>query len=46
MADLPRYVLLGAGAALLICWLGGLSRAVFSDDVRHALEGRLAAGGG
>ncbi|WP_326798223.1 hypothetical protein OG946_24860 [Streptomyces sp. NBC_01808] len=45
VADLPGYVLLGAGAALLTCWLGGLSRAVFSDDVRHALEGRLAAGG-
>ncbi|MGP4052829.1 DUF6789 family protein [Streptomyces sp. 2A115] len=45
VADLPGYVLLGAGAALLICWLGGLSRAVFSDDVRHALEGRLVVGG-
>ncbi|MFI1398316.1 DUF6789 family protein [Streptomyces sp. NPDC020681] len=44
VAELPGYVLLGAGAALLICWLNGLTRAVFSDDVRHALEGRLAGG--
>ncbi|UKY54715.1 DUF1440 domain-containing protein [Streptomyces inhibens] len=44
VASLPGYVLLGAGTALLTCWLGGLSRAVFSDDVRHALEGRLAGG--
>ncbi|MGW3236003.1 hypothetical protein [Streptomyces olivaceus] len=45
VAELPAYVLLGAVMALLICWLGGLSRAVFSDDVRDALERRLAAGG-
>ncbi|WP_328873615.1 DUF1440 domain-containing protein [Streptomyces sp. NBC_00287] len=44
VAGLPGYVLLGAGTALLICWLGGLSRAVFSDDVRHTLEGRLTGG--
>ncbi|MBG0852173.1 hypothetical protein I2W78_10060 [Streptomyces spinoverrucosus] len=42
--SLPGYVLLGAGTALLTGWLGGLSRAVFSDDVRHSLEGRLAGG--
>ncbi|MDT9691861.1 FAD-dependent oxidoreductase [Streptomyces sp. P9(2023)] len=39
------FLLLGAGTALLACWLGGLSRAVFSDDVRHAQEARLAGGG-
>ncbi|WP_406397924.1 DUF1440 domain-containing protein [Streptomyces sp. NBC_00879] len=44
VASLPGYLLLGAGTALLTSWLGGLSRAVFSDDVRHALEGRLAGG--
>jgi uncharacterized membrane protein YagU involved in acid resistance len=44
VASLPPYLLLGAGTALLTCWLGGLSRAVFSDDVRHAQEGRLAGG--
>ncbi|MCX4824603.1 hypothetical protein OG883_33050 [Streptomyces sp. NBC_01142] len=44
VASLPGYLLLGAGTALLTCWLGGLSRAVFSDDVRHTLEGRLAGG--
>ncbi|WP_206341576.1 hypothetical protein [Streptomyces ureilyticus] len=42
--SLPGYVLLGAGTALLTCWLGGLSRAVFSDDVRHAQDARLAGG--
>ncbi|MFJ7075669.1 hypothetical protein [Streptomyces sp. NPDC098781] len=42
--SLPGHVLLGAGTALLTGWLGGLSRAVFSDDVRHSLEGRLAGG--
>ncbi|MFF3245456.1 hypothetical protein ACFYWY_17390 [Streptomyces sp. NPDC002870] len=44
VASLPGYLLLGAGTALLTCWLGGLSRAVFSDDVRDTLEGRLAGG--
>ncbi|MFI1280043.1 hypothetical protein ACH4U5_04655 [Streptomyces sp. NPDC020858] len=44
VASLPGYLLLGSGTALLTCWLGGLSRAVFSDDVRHAFEGRLAGG--
>ncbi|MGW7367091.1 hypothetical protein ACWGI8_27575, partial [Streptomyces sp. NPDC054841] len=44
VASLPGHLLLGAGTALLISWLGGLSRAVFSDDVRHALESRLAGG--
>lgn len=44
VAALPPYLLLGAGTALLTCWLGGLSRAVFSDDVRHVQEGRLAGG--
>ncbi|MFF4231050.1 hypothetical protein [Streptomyces sp. NPDC001820] len=44
VASLPGYLLLGAGTALLTCWLGGISRAVFSDDVRHSLEGRLAGG--
>ncbi|MFJ8636881.1 hypothetical protein [Streptomyces sp. NPDC093568] len=44
VGSLPAYVLLGAGTALLSGWLGGLSRAVFSDDVRHALEGRLTGG--
>ncbi|MFG1670924.1 hypothetical protein [Streptomyces sp. Y7] len=42
--SLPGHVLLGAGTALLSGWLGGLSRAVFSDDVRHAQEGRLTGG--
>ncbi|WP_187284384.1 hypothetical protein [Streptomyces sp. uw30] len=44
VASLPGHLLLGAGTALVTGWLGGLSRAVFSDDVRHALEGRLAGG--
>ncbi|WP_328726713.1 hypothetical protein [Streptomyces sp. NBC_00259] len=44
VASLPGHLLLGAGTALLTCWLGGLARAVFSDDVRHALEGRLVGG--
>ncbi|MGW2563208.1 hypothetical protein ACWCXB_29070 [Streptomyces sp. NPDC001514] len=44
VVSLPGFLLLGAGTALLTGWLGGLSRAVFSDDVRHALEGRLAGG--
>ncbi|MFE5814024.1 hypothetical protein ACFQ6S_11540 [Streptomyces sp. NPDC056479] len=44
VASLPGDVLLGAGTALLTGWLGGLSRAVFSDDIRHSLEGRLAGG--
>ncbi|MEV0619277.1 hypothetical protein AB0I81_38585 [Nonomuraea sp. NPDC050404] len=43
-SSLPGYVLLGAGTALLTCWMGSLSRAVFSDDVRHTLDGRLAGG--
>ncbi|MFI1398226.1 hypothetical protein [Streptomyces sp. NPDC020681] len=43
-AELPGHVLLGAGTALLICRLGGLSRAVFSDDVRRNREARLTGG--
>ncbi|WP_406414252.1 hypothetical protein [Streptomyces sp. NBC_01614] len=42
--SLPGHVLLGAGTALLSGWLGSLSRVVFSDDVRHAQEGRLTGG--
>ncbi|MEJ8670937.1 hypothetical protein WKI71_28735 [Streptomyces sp. MS1.AVA.1] len=44
VASLPGHVLLGAGTALLSGWLGSLSRVVFSDDVRHAQEGRLTGG--
>lgn len=44
VAALPAHVLLGAGTALLTSLLGVLSRAVFSDDVRLTLEGRLAGG--
>ncbi|MFI1409881.1 hypothetical protein ACH4Y0_08170 [Streptomyces sp. NPDC020707] len=42
--SMPGHLLLGAGTALLTCWLGGLSRAVFSDDVRRAQDARLARG--
>lgn len=41
--QLPPYILLGAGTALLFTWLGTLSRAIFADDIRTFP--RTASGG-
>lgn len=32
--ELPAYLLLGAGTALVFTWLGGLTRWLFVDDIR------------
>lgn len=34
VADLPPFLLLGAGTAVLFTWLGGMARGLFLDDVR------------